>query len=194
LLAKDFRKGQLPAGATGAAGAAGAKGATGATGATGAPGLQGIQGVRGDTGPAGPTVTGGAWDASGTVGPMGGLLTDLATGANTTGQVVLPWRGTIYVSGVADFSSTGSQNTRTRCTPEISDGTGPTNGLTGIGPFGFNDMLSNGGTQTHATIAVSGFVTKPAGTYNLGVNCINITNTTSAYSAGLTYYAVPATN
>ena len=48
LLAKDFKAGQLPRGATGAAGLAGAAGAPGTPGAAGAPGLPGL---KGDTGP-----------------------------------------------------------------------------------------------------------------------------------------------
>ncbi len=48
LLAKDFRAGQLPAGAQGATGA------TGATGPRGATGPKGDTGSKGDTGPAGP--------------------------------------------------------------------------------------------------------------------------------------------
>jgi hypothetical protein len=46
LLAKDFKKGQLPRGAVGP---------TGATGAIGASGLQGLQGPRGLPGVAGPS-------------------------------------------------------------------------------------------------------------------------------------------
>ena len=44
LLAKDFKAGQLPRGATGAAGAAGAAGPAGPKGETGAKGDQGIPG------------------------------------------------------------------------------------------------------------------------------------------------------
>ncbi|MBN8868257.1 MAG: hypothetical protein J0H66_00080 [Solirubrobacterales bacterium] len=76
LLAKDFKKGQIPKGATGpkgpvgATGAAGLKGvagpaglpgadgATGATGPTGADGIPGVTGAEGPTGPAGSDATG----------------------------------------------------------------------------------------------------------------------------------------
>ncbi len=50
LLRRDFRPGQLPAGARGPAGATGP---TGAQGASGAQGPQGIQGLAGATGPQG---------------------------------------------------------------------------------------------------------------------------------------------
>jgi len=54
LLKRDFKKGQLPAGARGPQGETGAPGAPGAAGAAGAQGAQGAQGARGATGPQGP--------------------------------------------------------------------------------------------------------------------------------------------
>src|SRR6478672_7707518 len=59
LLAKDFKAGQLPRGATGPigpvglAGSAGAKGDKGDTGAPGGQGTQGTQGIQGVQGPVG---------------------------------------------------------------------------------------------------------------------------------------------
>jgi hypothetical protein len=50
LLAKNFKKGQLPRGATGARGPAGATGATGATGAAGGTGAPGSAIAYGDLG------------------------------------------------------------------------------------------------------------------------------------------------
>lgn len=63
LLAKDFKKGQLPRGlrglrgATGAAGPAGATGPAGAVGATGATGAAGAAGPKGDKGDPGTPAT-----------------------------------------------------------------------------------------------------------------------------------------
>ncbi|HNK66028.1 MAG TPA: collagen-like protein [Solirubrobacterales bacterium] len=60
LLAADFKKGQLPRGATGAAGVTGSTGATGpagTTGLTGAAGPTGSAGEAGATGPTGPSTT-----------------------------------------------------------------------------------------------------------------------------------------
>ncbi|HMU26081.1 MAG TPA: collagen-like protein [Solirubrobacterales bacterium] len=60
LLAADFKKGQLPRGATGAAGVTGSTGATGpagTTGLTGAAGPTGSAGTAGATGPTGPSTT-----------------------------------------------------------------------------------------------------------------------------------------
>jgi hypothetical protein len=51
LLAKDFKKGQLPRGPRGALGPGGAPGAPGAAGSAGA---KGVTGARGATGPQGP--------------------------------------------------------------------------------------------------------------------------------------------
>jgi hypothetical protein len=51
LLARDFKSGQLPKGATGAKGETGAQGAAGATGATGATGAKGDTGAQGPAGP-----------------------------------------------------------------------------------------------------------------------------------------------
>lgn len=51
LLAKDFKKGQLPAALAGAPGAAGAPGVNGMAGANGAPGATGPIGATGATGP-----------------------------------------------------------------------------------------------------------------------------------------------
>jgi hypothetical protein len=65
LLAKDFRRGELPpgpAGPAGPAGATGAQGATGPTGPTGPKGTTGAPGRTGATGPAGPI---------GPIGPSG---------------------------------------------------------------------------------------------------------------------------
>jgi len=78
LLRKDFKAGQIPAGARGAqgiqgiqgpAGSAGAPGATGPSGATGASGPSGATGTPGATGPVG--ATGAAGPAGGPTGPTG---------------------------------------------------------------------------------------------------------------------------
>ena len=44
----------------------------------------------------------------------------------------------------------------------------------------------------HITNPLSGFVIKPAGTYNIAVRCEPVTNKTLSYSAAFTYTAVPA--
>lgn len=166
LLAKDFKRGQLPRGP---------KGATGATGPQGIPG---------------PAITGGAYDNSGTAGPIAGSITDLASAATTTGQLVMPWRGRITANGFADVTNAGAAISRTHCELYISDGTGPDNGLTVFSPLAFGDTPAV--NNYHVTIPVAGFVVKPAGTYNIAVRCTVPTGATVSYSASLTYTAVPS--
>ena len=74
LLRRDFKRGQLPAGATGERGATGAAGETGAAGPPGPqgnPGLQGGQGIPGPAGPQGIQGLRGAVGADGAQGPPG---------------------------------------------------------------------------------------------------------------------------
>lgn len=160
LLAKDFKKGQLPRGKTG------------------------------PQGPAGPALTGGAQDSSGTVGPISGNMTDLVEGAETTGLLVLPFKGLITANGFADVDTSEAKVSRTRCNLFISDGTGPNNGLTPFSPNAFGDTPAT--ENYHVAIPLSGHVVKPAGTYNIAVQCALVTNKTVAYSASFTYTAVPA--
>jgi hypothetical protein len=72
LLARDFKTGQLPAGAkgdTGPQGPAGPQGAKGETGAQGAKGDTGPQGAKGETGPQGPKGDPGPQGPPGPTGP-----------------------------------------------------------------------------------------------------------------------------
>ncbi len=78
LRARDFRRGELPQGATGAQGAAGPQGAPGPTGATG-PG-----GPAGATGPVGPTGANGAPGATNTTTRFGPDTVVGATGSPET--------------------------------------------------------------------------------------------------------------
>ena len=86
LLRRDFRPGQLPAGARGPAGATGPTGQTGAQGTSGAQGSQGIQGLAGATGPQGAS---GGFDlsklsyVSGQTLPVAPTTTGLIVGTET---------------------------------------------------------------------------------------------------------------
>lgn len=85
LLALDFRRGQIPAGATGAQGPKGDTGETGATGATGA------TGPKGDAGATGPT--------AGFVKYLGTLSTPAGTPVVST-TVTLPTAGKLSMTAV----------------------------------------------------------------------------------------------
>lgn len=78
LLARDFKRGQLPRGAQGADGPAGAVGATGPTGPAGPQGPAGPSGPQGTTGAAGPQ------GVTGAVGPTWGTTWKAGNGAVTT--------------------------------------------------------------------------------------------------------------
>jgi hypothetical protein len=91
LLAKDFKLGQLPSGATGAAGA---PGRTGPAGANGAPGGMGVAGVKGDTGP-----TYGAQSATGET-PVSPSTANVASV-----DLVLPGPGKVYAYGHARINA-----------------------------------------------------------------------------------------
>jgi hypothetical protein len=88
LLAKDFKAGQLPRGATGAQGPAGMNGAQGIAGATGpgggAKGDTGAAGAKGDTGAAGADGADGTDGAKGDTGATGAKGDKGDTGANGT--------------------------------------------------------------------------------------------------------------
>ncbi len=92
LRARDFRSGDLPAGATGATGATGAAGATGATGAAGPQGEQGATGDKGDQGE--PGLQGPAGTSGGTPASLAVRLrqsTDSQTvGGTPTGSAMTP--------------------------------------------------------------------------------------------------------
>jgi hypothetical protein len=175
LLARDFKRGQLPRGLRGATGPQGPKGDTGA---------------QGERGPAGPSLVGGAKSDSGTIGPIAGTMVDLASGATTTGQVVLPWTGLITANGFADVATTAATTSRTRCNLFISDGTGPNNGLATFSPNSFGDTPAT--NNYHISIPLTGFITKPAGTYNIAVRCAIVSGSVASHTAALSYTAVPA--
>lgn len=78
LLARDFKKGQLPRGTQGDEGPAGPVGATGPTGPAGPQGPEGPPGAQGPQGVAGAT---GAQGVAGAIGPTWGTTWRLADGS-----------------------------------------------------------------------------------------------------------------
>jgi hypothetical protein len=90
LLARDFRRGQLPRGARGAKGDKGDPGATGAPGAMGAPGAAGAQG------PIGPSNGFASWTDTGL--PVGAGNTVLESLSLPAGSFVLDGRAEFVTS------------------------------------------------------------------------------------------------
>ena len=66
----------------------------------------------------------------------------------------------------------------------------PDNGLTAFSPNAFGDTPAT--NNYHVAIPLTGWVVKPAGTYNIAVRCAVVTGTTVSHTASLNYTAVPA--
>ncbi|MCW2984766.1 MAG: hypothetical protein JWR63_2336 [Conexibacter sp.] len=187
LLVKDFKKGQLPAGAAGATGATGATGAAGAKGVKGDPGVQGVPG---------PAVGGGAQSNAGnTLGAITTGITEapviqLTSTVNVTssGKITVPFNARLLVQGFVDATNSAAAGARVRCNLAVSDPDGT--GLTNFGSNVFMDMAPN--SNDHKTFPVDGSTVVAPGTYNLAVECLMIGGTGGAYSAGLTVVAVPS--
>jgi hypothetical protein len=81
------------------------------------------------------------------------------------GQIVVPFTGKILATASVSAHNVSPNTASTRCDLFISDGTGPQNGLTDIGGGG-----STVG-QADAYFVVVGVANKPAGTYNLVLQC-----------------------
>lgn len=104
LLSKDFKAGELPAGAEGATGAAGPAGAAGSQGAQGAQGPQGPGGPQGPQGPQGPS--GGGAVFLGRAFDTSLNLPALPDGQNLrTISITLPTAGRIYAFGHARLAT-----------------------------------------------------------------------------------------
>jgi hypothetical protein len=98
LLAKDFKKGQIPKGATGPKGPVGATGAAGLRGVTGPAGQAGTDGSTGATGPTGTNGIPGVTGPEGPTGPAGSDATGPATILTANGPMTpsvfpdgMPW-------------------------------------------------------------------------------------------------------
>lgn len=201
LLAKDFKSGQLPAGAkgdvgaqgamgpAGTAGAAGADGGVGATGATGAPGLKGATGITGQVGPTGSPgllATGYGTDASAvTIGTSGSIVSSLGGSSySISGAISLTENAQIFAS----FSTSIAADDGTMVFCQI--------GLDAANIFA--DVLTEEafagveGTEL-ANLTVAGNIAVGPGSYDLGVTCrTNVDGETADLEwRSLTVYAVP---
>jgi hypothetical protein len=188
LLAKDFKKGQLP---KGDAGAAGARGPAGANGAAGASGATGPKGDKGDQGVPGPTVTASVQSNQGqTQGAISGDPVIKLTSAGTTtstGKITLPWQGRLMLNGVVDAFNGGAIGARVRCIFQVTDPNGTT--FANFGPQVFTDLEA--ATNDHKTIPLTAWGTLAAGTYDVAITCTMVSGTGSTYAAALNAIAVP---
>ena len=106
LLSRDFKAGQLPAGAQGPKGDKGDTGQTGPQGDTGQTGPKGDTGGKGDTGATGPSGTAGAVSATvaGQVTTSSTAYTALSGGPSV--QVTVPPSGNVLVTLTAGITPT----------------------------------------------------------------------------------------
>jgi hypothetical protein len=189
LLAKDFKPGQLPAGAPGTPGAQGAQGPQGAQGAKGAQGPQGIQG------PAGPTVTA---SASSFNFALKVSATEQTNVLDLTKPLVMPFAGTVYINASVDLLNTSTTKpSETDCDVAI----GPDQAhLQEIGRPFFADLPkvtadnSGFGALVNETLPITRSIDMPAGAYDIGIRCQNVSNTGApeVYEAALNAFATPA--
>lgn len=85
-------------------------------------------------------------------------------------QITIKSKGRILVSAQAKISNPGGIAVRGACHLLMSDGTGPTNGLTEISvrPATWFTIAN---AAYDLTVPILGYATKPPGTYNVVVEC-----------------------
>jgi len=149
------------------------QGQQGPMGEQGPPGPQGAKGEQGPPGPQGPP--GGqqpsSWAIAGPahVLPSGRYVAvgDLVSNNGASGgQIVVPFPGKILATASISAQNSSTNIVRMNCDLFISDGTGPQNGLDNIGGGGSYTV-----GQTDVYFGVVGVADKPAGTYNLVLQC-----------------------
>jgi hypothetical protein len=148
----------------------GEQGPPGPQGAKGEQGPPGPQGAKGDQGPpGGQQPSSWAIAAPAYVLPSGRYVAvgDLVgNNAASGGQIVVPFTGKILATASVSAQNNSTNTVRISCDLYISDGTGPENGLENIGGGGSYTV-----GQTDLYFGVVGVADKPAGTYNLVLQC-----------------------
>jgi Collagen triple helix repeat (20 copies) len=196
LLARDFKKGQLPRGAQGADGPAGPVGATGPTGPAGPQGPAGPSGPQGTTGAAGPQ------GAAGAVGPTWGTTWRVATGGVnscapgglTTQSLVLSETSRLLVLSNMQIRAAGP-NAQVKMSADVSAGAS----LVGSVDSGVSiDAPTNWTLMAFSGLVsdVGGPVQLPAGTYQVQLTLAETADCNtivSARSATLTVVALGIT-
>ena len=86
--------------------------------------------------------------------------------AASGGQIVIPFTGKILATASLSAQNNSTNIVRISCDLYISDGTGPQNGLENVGGGGSFNV-----GQTDLYFGVVGVANKPAGTYNLVLQC-----------------------
>ena len=178
-----------PVGPVGPAGPMGEAGPAGPMGPVGPVGPAGPIGEAGPVGPMGPAVPVGPAEKMGTAGyPVSttashsGSFTLPNRGQNSTfiavgdlagknsdrtdHQITVPFAGRILAAAQVQITNPGGIAIRGICRLRISDGTGPQNGLTMMGQRGANWQ-----TAYDLTVPIIGYAVRPAGTYNVLVEC-----------------------
>jgi hypothetical protein len=165
-------------------------------GAAGIPGCggsgpEGPKGDQGGSGPPGPTASTSAF-----FNPPGGVLTPISTVAFTpvmdldalnsqpgSQQITTTFPARIIATGAVVLTALPNQGQdEVRCQTEISDGTGPTSGLTPMGdPQG---VIVSVEANDFATIPIAGAAVKPPGTYNVQISCQGFAGNSAFFQNG----------
>jgi hypothetical protein len=191
LSAKTVSALRGKAGAAGTTGATGAPGATGTPGATGPQGPAGPQGAAGPTGPAGstgpkgdkgdPGVTVAGWSGGVSAGalPADGIVTDLAGthGSSSSGALTLAVQSRVYVDGAVNVGNTTGAPSRAQCAVRRADA-GASDLVFDVTPQVAVNLpavgsATSGDAAVLGSIALTGSVLLPAGTYDIGIVCQN---------------------
>jgi hypothetical protein len=85
-------------------------------------------------------------------------------------QITIKSQGRILVSAQVKISNPGGVAVRGGCHLLLSDGTGPTNGLTEISVRPAT-WFTTANPAYDLTVPILGYATKPPGTYNVVVEC-----------------------
>lgn len=171
LLAKDFKTGQLPAGARGATGSTGSAGAAGAPGATGANGPQGAPGPS-----AAAFATQDAVQTRFNIGSTYYPIVSLTSadmhsasdpGTHSTGALALGFTGRVILDASTAITINGSPTNFTgSCKLEVIDASGA---RTQVGQAVRYFPVT--APSTEASVQISGGVDLSPGTYDAALSC-----------------------
>ena len=169
LLARDFKAGQLPAGARGAAGPAGPVGPVGPKGDAGEVGAKGDKGDRGDTGP-----TAGFASTNPEAAPPPATQREYTLGTQT---VNLPVAGRLYVDGRGNQTVTCTANEFVKYGLYVDGAPVP-----GSGRFVESSGLSPGYKYVHVS-GVTGVLSAGAHELSIAVDCFASNFSTGTHTA-----------